>query len=175
MIEGSKGCSVHASSSDISLYLHGLYLKIVTSNPKVESKCQCYILLDATMMLRQDANTIRKEIKKMTQIHVRKIITLQQRLLKVSIQKESLSPMCIMLECVKFEFNEVDTYTVESEAKPNSSAKTHKQDSCCNPSLGLVTEVRVYKSCGPRMKPKSHIHAPGSARECKGMNPHTPK
>jgi len=28
---------------------------------------------------------------------------------------------------------------------------------------------------GPRMQPMSHIHTLESARECEGMNPHTPK
>jgi hypothetical protein len=29
--------------------------------------------------------------------------------------------------------------------------------------------------CGLRVQPESHIHSLGSARECEGMNPHTPK
>ncbi len=38
----------------------------------------------------------------------------------------------------------------------------------CNPSLGLTTKARGSQGCGPRKKP-------GSARECEGIDPHTPK
>jgi hypothetical protein len=66
MIKGSEGCNVHASGSDISLHIHYLYLKIVTNNVNVESKGQSYILQDVIVMSRQDANTIRKKMEKMT-------------------------------------------------------------------------------------------------------------
>jgi len=29
--------------------------------------------------------------------------------------------------------------------------------------------------CRPKVQPKSHIHTPKSAGECKGMNPHIPE
>ncbi len=41
--------------------------------------------------------------------------------------------------------------------------------SCYNPSLGLATKAGQEGS--PRVMP----HAPGSAKECEGIDPHTPK
>jgi len=29
--------------------------------------------------------------------------------------------------------------------------------------------------CGPKVQPKNHIYILESAKECEGMNPHTPK
>jgi hypothetical protein len=46
---------------------------------------------------------------------------------------------------------------------------------CCNPNLGLVTKVRACKSAGQKESPGVTFHAPKSAKECEGMNPHTPK
>ncbi|CAM6067212.1 unnamed protein product [Sphagnum tenellum] len=83
---------------------------------------------DAAAMAGQEANTIRREMEKMTQKHARETATLQQRLLEASMQKASLCPMCIMAERVKFEFNEVDTDAAEAEAEAEASAKTRKAD-----------------------------------------------
>jgi hypothetical protein len=38
-----------------------------------------------------------------------------------------------------------------------------------------MTKARAYKSAGQEGGPGVTFHAPGSARECEGMNPHTPK
>jgi hypothetical protein len=46
---------------------------------------------------------------------------------------------------------------------------------CCNPSLGLTTKARSYKGVGQEGSPRVTFHALGSAKECEGMNPHTPK
>ncbi len=46
---------------------------------------------------------------------------------------------------------------------------------CHNPSLGLATKARACKGVGQERSPRITFHAPGSAKECKGMNPHTPK
>jgi len=46
---------------------------------------------------------------------------------------------------------------------------------CHDLSLGFVTKARGMERCGLIMQPKSHIHIPKSARECKGMSPHIPK
>jgi hypothetical protein len=46
---------------------------------------------------------------------------------------------------------------------------------CRNPSLGLTTKVTAYKVVGQEGSPGIMPHAPGSARECEGTNPHTPK
>jgi hypothetical protein len=46
---------------------------------------------------------------------------------------------------------------------------------CCNSSLGLTTKARACKSEGQKGSPGVTSHAPGSVRECEGMNPHTPK
>jgi hypothetical protein len=46
---------------------------------------------------------------------------------------------------------------------------------CRNPSLGFMTKARVYKGAGQEWSPGVTFHAPGSVRECEGMNPHTPK
>ncbi len=46
---------------------------------------------------------------------------------------------------------------------------------CHNPSLGLTTKARACKGVGQERSPRITFHAPGSAKECKGMNPHTPK
>ncbi len=45
---------------------------------------------------------------------------------------------------------------------------------CCNPSLGLATKARGCKVTGQKKDPGVTSHAPGSAKECEGMNPHTP-
>jgi len=46
---------------------------------------------------------------------------------------------------------------------------------CHNPSLGLATKVRGCKVVGQEGSPGARLHAPRSARECEGINPHTPK
>jgi hypothetical protein len=46
---------------------------------------------------------------------------------------------------------------------------------CCIPSLGLTTKARACESAGQEGSPKVTFHATGSAKECEGMNPHTPK
>ena len=46
---------------------------------------------------------------------------------------------------------------------------------CRNPSLGLATKARACKSAGQEGSPGVTFHAFGSAKECEGMNPHTPK
>jgi hypothetical protein len=50
-----------------------------------------------------------------------------------------------------------------------------KMERCHNPSLGLTTKARACKSAGQEGSPGVTSHAPGSAKECEGMNPHTPK
>jgi hypothetical protein len=44
-----------------------------------------------------------------------------------------------------------------------------------NPSLGFTTKARACKNVGQEGSPRVTSHAPGSAKECEGMNPHTPK
>jgi hypothetical protein len=46
---------------------------------------------------------------------------------------------------------------------------------CRNPNLGLMTKARGYKVAGQEGSPKVMPHAPGSARECEGIDPHIPK
>jgi hypothetical protein len=46
---------------------------------------------------------------------------------------------------------------------------------CHNPSLGFATKARACKNAGQEGSPGVTFHAPGSAKECEGMNPHTPK
>ncbi len=46
---------------------------------------------------------------------------------------------------------------------------------CRNPSLGLTTKVKGCKVVGQERDPGVTSHAPKSAKECEGMNPHTPK
>jgi hypothetical protein len=46
---------------------------------------------------------------------------------------------------------------------------------CHNPSLGLATKARACKSASQEGSPGVTYHAPRSAKECEGMNPHTPK
>jgi hypothetical protein len=46
---------------------------------------------------------------------------------------------------------------------------------CPNLSLGPATKARACKVAGQERKPGSHISTPRSAKECEGMNPHTPK
>jgi hypothetical protein len=46
---------------------------------------------------------------------------------------------------------------------------------CCNLSRGLVTKARAWEVAGQEGSPGVTSHAPRSAKECKGMNPHTPK
>jgi hypothetical protein len=44
-----------------------------------------------------------------------------------------------------------------------------------NLSLGFVTKTRACKNAGQEGSPGVTFHAPGSAKECEGMNPHIPK
>ncbi len=46
---------------------------------------------------------------------------------------------------------------------------------CRNPSLRLVTKVRACKGAGQEGSLGVTSHTLGSAKECEGMNPHTPK
>jgi hypothetical protein len=46
---------------------------------------------------------------------------------------------------------------------------------CRNLNFGFATKVRAYKSAGQERSLGVTFHAPGSAKECEGMNPHTPK
>jgi len=46
---------------------------------------------------------------------------------------------------------------------------------CHNPSLGLVTKARACKAAGQEGIPRVTFHVPGNAKECEGMNLHTPK
>ncbi len=46
---------------------------------------------------------------------------------------------------------------------------------CCNPSFGFTIKVRACKSVGQEGSPGVTFHAPGSAKECEGLNLHTPK
>jgi hypothetical protein len=47
--------------------------------------------------------------------------------------------------------------------------------SCRNPSLKLATKASAYKSVSQEGSPGVTFHAPGSAKECEGMNLQTPK
>ncbi len=46
---------------------------------------------------------------------------------------------------------------------------------CRDPSLGLVTKVRVYKGVGWEWNTRVTFHAPRSVGGFEGMNPHNPK
>jgi hypothetical protein len=46
---------------------------------------------------------------------------------------------------------------------------------CHNLSLGLVTKARGYKVAGQERSLGVMLHAPVSARECEGIDPHIPK
>ncbi len=46
---------------------------------------------------------------------------------------------------------------------------------CCNPNLVPTTKARACKVAGQKGNSGVTPHAPVSARECEGMNPHTPK
>jgi hypothetical protein len=46
---------------------------------------------------------------------------------------------------------------------------------CHKPSLRLATKARACKNVGQKGSPGVTFHAPKSAKECEGMNPHTPK
>jgi hypothetical protein len=48
-------------------------------------------------------------------------------------------------------------------------------ENCRNPSFRLVTKVKVWEGAGQKGRPGVASHAPGSAKECEGMNPHIPK
>jgi len=41
--------------------------------------------------------------------------------------------------------------------------------------VGLATKARACEGAGQKGGPGVTFHAPGSARKCEGMNPHTPK
>ncbi len=46
---------------------------------------------------------------------------------------------------------------------------------CHSPSLGLAAKARGCKSVGQEGRSGITFYAPKSAKECEGMNPHTPK
>jgi len=46
---------------------------------------------------------------------------------------------------------------------------------CCNPSLGLVTKVKVCKGAGQEGSLGVTFHVPRSVEKCEGMNLHPPK
>jgi hypothetical protein len=48
-------------------------------------------------------------------------------------------------------------------------------EKCRNPNLGLATKVGVYKGAGQEGSLGVTSHVPENAKECEGMNPHTPK
>jgi len=50
-----------------------------------------------------------------------------------------------------------------------------KERGCHNPNLGLTTKARGCKVTGQKGSPGVMPHALGSARECEGIGPHTPK
>jgi hypothetical protein len=51
-----------------------------------------------------------------------------------------------------------------------------RQQWCChNPNLGLVTKAKACKVASQEGSPGVTSHAPGSAKECEGVNLHTPK
>jgi hypothetical protein len=45
-------------------------------------------------------------------------------------------------------------------------------EDCRNPSFGLATKARACKVAGQEGTSGGTLHAPGSAKECEGMNPH---
>ncbi len=45
---------------------------------------------------------------------------------------------------------------------------------CHNPSLGLATKARGCKVASQEGRPRVMPHAPGNARECEGIDLHTP-
>ncbi len=57
----------------------------------------------------------------------------------------------------------------------NGTYTPHMFGIYCNSNLGLVTKVRGCKVAGLEKDPGLTSHAPESAKECEGMNPHTPK
>ncbi len=46
---------------------------------------------------------------------------------------------------------------------------------CCNLNIGLTTKTRACKSAGQERSLGVTFHAPGDAKKCEQMNPHTPK
>ncbi len=46
---------------------------------------------------------------------------------------------------------------------------------CHNLSFGFVTKARFYKVTSQKGSLGIAFHAPGNAKECEGVNPHTPK
>jgi hypothetical protein len=57
----------------------------------------------------------------------------------------------------------------------NVIARNVREMHCCNPSLGFMTKERACKVAGQEGSPRVTFHVLGSAKECEGMNPHTPK
>jgi hypothetical protein len=61
---------------------------------------------------------------------------------------------------------------LKSGRKPNVF---HLRVFCRNPSLGLTTKARGCKVVSQKRSPGVMSHAPGSARECEGIDLHTSK
>ncbi len=56
---------------------------------------------------------------------------------------------------------------------PNLLGKA--RNNCRSPRLGLTTKTKACKDAGQEGSMGITSHALGSAKECEGMNPHTPK
>ncbi len=54
-------------------------------------------------------------------------------------------------------------------------AKLLPHVTCCNLSLGLMTEAKACKGASQEGSPGVTSHTSGSVGECEGMNPDTPK
>jgi hypothetical protein len=59
---------------------------------------------------------------------------------------------------------------VQSNQKPKLIIRHY-----CNPSLGLATKAKGCKVAGQEGSPGVMLHALESAKECEGIDPHTPK
>jgi hypothetical protein len=57
----------------------------------------------------------------------------------------------------------------------SKAIQAKERNYCHNPSLGLTTKAKGLQGCKLKGSSGVTLHAPGSARECEGMNLHIPK
>jgi len=91
-------------------------------------------------------------------------------------QKPTLEWLDVYKPCIVHGSNFVanlDFCLVFLLTKSNIFSNFVLNQNCCNLSLRLATEAKAYKSGRQEAGPRGTSYAPGSARECERINPHT--
>ncbi len=76
---------------------------------------------------------------------------------------------------IKLQVSHFCSFTFYKQLHPKAFTKVIFFYDCHNPSLGLATKARACKVAGHKGSPRITSRVPKSAKECEGMNLHTPK